>query len=95
MSRELPDALQELFETHFGKQSYTVSHLQEHASPRKRYRIHTADGSSYIAVDHQNPAENKSFHGFNSVFRSLGLKVPEIYCHNLEQGVYILPVEEL
>ncbi len=94
MGYQLPhffmDALQQLFEKHFGAAPETVAPLGGAlgASERKLFRLRRGEQSA-IGVLYNSREENRAFLEFSRHFRRHGLPVPEIYAENLKRGAYL------
>ncbi len=84
------DALQQLFEKHFGAAPETVAPLGGAlgASERKLFRLRRGEQSA-IGVSYNSREENRAFMEFSRHFRRHGLPVPEIYAENLKRGAYL------
>lgn len=87
-SSDINPQLIKLWRDYFSKEPESFVALQQHASPRKRFRM-TLEGQSYIGVVYANAAENRAFLHFAKCFLELGLHVPQVLTSNLEHGVYI------
>ncbi len=84
--------LKKLFRETFNASCLSVSKLPLSGSNREYFRL-SGKHTSAIGVYNPVPRENDAFVHFTSVFRSLGLKVPEVYAYKPESHIYI--VEDL
>ncbi|MDZ7263241.1 MAG: phosphotransferase [candidate division KSB1 bacterium] len=82
------ERLKKLYLQHFGRPVDTIIALRSDGSERKIYRLLAGDHTviGIIGVDHQ---ENAAFLEFSRHFYKFGLRVPEIYIDNLDEGVYL------
>ncbi|MBN1997285.1 phosphotransferase, partial [candidate division KSB1 bacterium] len=81
--------LADLFTKHFGVKPDGIAPLAGDGSDRKLFRL-SADKNTAIGVLGHNPAENRAFVYFSRFFKSHHLPVPDIYCSDLNRGVYLL-----
>jgi aminoglycoside/choline kinase family phosphotransferase len=84
----MENRLKELFTIHFGEPVQKLTPLKGDGSHRKIYRLSSAHRSA-IGISSSDTRENRAFLGFSKHFREIGLPVPEIYCEDLEQGIYL------
>ena len=84
------DLLIELFRKRFGYAPKVVEKMRADlgASGRKLYRL-KGDGVSSIGVIYGVREENAAFLEFSRHFFACGLRVPEIYGQDLQQGAYL------
>ena len=64
-----------------------ITLLPESGSSRKYYRI-KGKSKTVIAVFSEDKKENSAFISFSKHFHNHGLKVPQIYEHDLENNIY-------
>lgn len=83
-STVLGDLTRQLFGVYFESLSSVVSH----ASPRRRYRIHTKE-RSVIGVINEFRDENDAFVYLAQTFRAENLPVPEVYIYNSQRGAWL------
>ncbi|HUK24328.1 MAG TPA: RNase adapter RapZ [Terriglobales bacterium] len=84
------DALQQLFEKHFGAPAERVQPLQGQLGGSGRRIIRLAcGGHSAMGILHDVREENVAFLEFSRHFRRHGLPVPQIYAEDLAQGAYL------
>jgi aminoglycoside/choline kinase family phosphotransferase len=81
-------AIENLFQQHFGRQYQELTKLPQSGSDRIYFRIEDY-GTSYIATFGLNIKENKTFVNFSRHFKSQSLPVPEIFAVNEEYTAYI------
>src|ERR1700741_5143213 len=65
-----------------------IEKLPQSGSDRTYFRIYFKD-ETFIATYGLNVKENNTFINFSKHFKSKGLPVPEIFCVNDEQTIYI------
>ncbi|MDZ7334730.1 MAG: phosphotransferase [candidate division KSB1 bacterium] len=80
--------LEALYQKRFNRNPDTIVALRSDGSERKIYRVIAGDHSviGIIGVDHQEAA---AFLEFSRHFKKYGLRVPEIYIEDLDQGAYL------
>ncbi len=84
------DAIERLFEQHYRTPAEEVRPLQGQLGGSGRAIIRlTGGGVSAIGILSPIREENIAFVEFSRHFRRHGLPVPEIYCEDLSQGVYL------
>ncbi len=84
------DALNKLFEKHFGSPAERIQPLQGELGGSGRRIIRLSRGNqSAIGILYGVCEENAAFLAFSRHFRRHGLPVPEIYGEDLEHGAYI------
>ena len=84
------EALQQLFERHFGFAAEETKPLQGQLGGSGRAIVRLAGrGASAIGILSQVREENIAFLEFSRHFRQHGLPVPEIYAEDLSRGAYI------
>lgn len=81
-------AIENLFQQHFGRQYKELTKLPQSGSDRIYFRIQDYD-NSYIATFGLNVKENKTFVNFSRHFKNQNLPVPEIFAVNEEYTAYI------
>ena len=84
----MEDALKALFLKQFGRPVESASSLKGDGSSRRLYRLKGA-GRSVIGAVNSDRHENEAFLAFSRHFLACGLPVPEIYCADLDQGIYL------
>lgn len=82
------DRIKELFSTFSTSEIAAIDKLPQAGSERHYYRIHTAD-KNYIATWGANLKENETFIYFSRHFKERDLSVPQIFCINAEEDLYI------
>ena len=82
-------AIIDLFQDHFGFLPSRVDALTPSGSARLYYRLTHPSGKTFIGTLSTQREENEAFIGFSSQLRRAGVNVPEVYCANLSNGVYI------
>ena len=80
--------LGELFRNWAGETAQEIEPLPAHGSDRRYYRI-TGKEKSAIGVFNPDFKENVAFLSFSKHFKSIGLKVPEIYLQELDKNIYL------
>jgi len=88
MTTSLEKKLAQLYKTWSGAAPEKITALPGHGSDRKYFRIH-GQGQTVIGVANADRRENIAFLTFSRHFHKLGLPVPEIYCDDLDQGLYL------
>jgi aminoglycoside/choline kinase family phosphotransferase len=83
------EVLARLFEEHFGAPPVSVLPLEGDGSARKMFRLVGPGYETAIGVVGPDHAENRAFLSFSRAFRSLGLRVPEIYIADESAGMYL------
>ncbi len=80
--------LEALYQKRFNRKPDAIVALRSDGSERKIYRVIAGEHSviGIIGVDHQEAA---AFLEFSRHFKKYGLRVPEIYIEDLEQGAYL------
>ncbi len=80
--------LEKLYQSSFGRKPETVVVLRSDGSDRKIYRVTAGNHSviGIVGVDHQ---ETAAFLEFSRHFKKCGLRVPEIYIEDLNEGAYL------
>ncbi|MCX6150835.1 MAG: phosphotransferase [Ignavibacteriales bacterium] len=78
-----------LFEKWSGEKSLNITALPLSGSAREYYRI-TGRNKTAIGVFNSDKKENIAFLTFSKHFFSKGLRVPEIYCEDLKNNVYLI-----
>ncbi len=82
------DKIKELFSTFSKLEITAIDKLPQAGSERHYYRIHTAN-KNYIATWGANLKENETFIYFSRHFKQKDLSVPQIFCINAENDMYI------
>jgi aminoglycoside/choline kinase family phosphotransferase len=84
------EALQQLFERHYGFPAEETKPLQGQLGGSGRVIVRlTSRGTSAIGILSQVREENVAFLEFSRHFRRHGLPVPEIYAEDLSRGAYL------
>ncbi len=84
----MSESLRELYESHFKTPVSKIDPLPAHGSSREYFRLE-GDGGRVIGALNADQAENRAFIEFSRHFRDQGLKVPDIYAVDEEQGCYL------
>jgi aminoglycoside/choline kinase family phosphotransferase len=89
LKRTKLELLNQIFESWSGSKALSINKLPASGSNREYYRI---IGNNKIAIGAINEdfAENNAFLEFTKHFLSLGLSVPQIYCIDLDNHIYLL-----
>ena len=82
------ERLAKIFRYKYGKNPDAIVPLRCDGSDRKIYRLFSED-RTVIGIIGNDFDENTAFIEFTSHFRKYGLRVPEIYITDLENGVYL------
>jgi N-acetylmuramate 1-kinase len=91
MSDERFDALSAWVAQTLGDGRCTLRPASSDASFRRYFRVRTADGASFIAMDAPPDQEDcRPFVRIAGAFRRVGLNVPEIIAQRLEQGFLLM-----
>jgi aminoglycoside/choline kinase family phosphotransferase len=83
------EAVNTLFHSYCGHKPDSIEPLPASGSYRQYYRLKFGD-KSFLAAYNADRKENIAFISFTKTFLSSGLKVPEIYCEDIENNVYLL-----
>lgn len=81
------DKISILYKRHFSQVPDDIQPLKGDGSDRHYYRLFGQP--TVIGVAGSNTAENRAFIYFSQHFKEHELPVPVIYCHDLDQGVYL------
>ncbi len=92
MKLEKQQLLMEMFTQWAGEKVESLSLLPPSGSYREYIRI-CGGGKCALGVSNADVKENKAFLGFSEHFHAQGLKVPQVYVQNLDEGIYL--VEDL
>ncbi len=92
MKLENQQLLMEMFTQWAGEKVESLSLLPPSGSYREYIRI-CGGGKCALGVSNADVKENKAFLGFSEHFHAQGLKVPQVYAQNMDEGVYL--VEDL
>lgn len=87
-AEQIINALETLFEDHFGKKPKHVEILPVSGSDRRYYRL-SYDDLSAIGTHNKNVAENNSYFYFTELFRKHEINVPEVYCIGKDRSTYL------
>ena len=79
----------ELFEKWSGKKAENVQPIAASGSPRKYFRL-TSANKSLLGAYNPDFKENAAFLSFAKHFHSIGLPVPEILAEDTDKGIYLL-----
>lgn len=82
------EAIQTLYKNWKGKQAEAIEKIPQSGSDRVYFKL-TDGANNYIATYSLNIKENQTFIYFSEHFKTLGMAVPEVFCVNDEQSVYI------
>ena len=82
------ERLSKIFQQTYGQAPDSINVMRSDGSDRKIYRIFSA-GKTVIGIIGDDPDENLAFVEFSKIFKKFGLRVPEIYAENLDEGVYL------
>jgi aminoglycoside/choline kinase family phosphotransferase len=85
----MEQALEQLFQNHFGRSVDSVVSLKSDGSGRKYWRM-SGGGRTAVGVHGPDVDENRAFLVFSRHFRAAGLAVPEVYAEDPAQGIYLL-----
>lgn len=88
-SPDLPEILQltRARFPHLPAVGVTIEPLEKGGSDRKFYRLRAPDGTSLIFVQYgQQKEENRYYVEIGTFLRAFGVRVPEMFHHELEQG---------
>lgn len=81
-------AISRLFATYKKVDADRIEMLPQSGSDRVYFRIYAAH-ETYIATYNLNVRENNTFIGFSNHFISAGLPMPQIFCVNEDETIYI------
>jgi len=82
------EKLANLYLKKFGKSPDSIAPLKSDGSDRKVYRI-ISGSQTVVGIIGNDPDENFAFVEFSKSFKNSGLRVPEIYITDLNNGVYL------
>ena len=85
----ITDGIEQLFKTLKKDAPNRIEKLPQSGSDRVYFRIYTNDVQTYIATYNRNVKENITFIYFSNHFKNKGLPVPQVFCVNDEQTIYI------
>lgn len=88
-SPDLPEILQLTRERfpHLPTEGVTIEPLEKGGSDRKFYRLRAPDGTSLIFVQYgRQKEENRYYVEIGTFLRTLPVRVPEMFRHDLEEG---------
>ena len=88
MSNSIEYSLAQLFEQWAGEKASLILPLAPSGSDRIYYRLQGKTKTA-IGAFNEDRKENEAFIGFTHHFRSKQLNVPEIYCTDLDQHIYL------
>jgi aminoglycoside/choline kinase family phosphotransferase len=80
--------IKKMFEDWAGETAQSMVQLVQAGSDRRYFRL-SSDTKTAIAAQNADLKENIAFLKFTEHFNSLGLNVPQVYAHRLEQGLYL------
>lgn len=80
--------IKRMFEDWAGETAQSMIQLAQAGSDRRYFRL-SGNTKTAIATQNADLKENIAFLKFTQHFNSLGLNVPQIYAHSLEQGLYL------
>jgi aminoglycoside/choline kinase family phosphotransferase len=80
--------IKNLFQNWSGETAENIKALPASGSDRKYYRV-SGKTKTAIAAFNPNEVENRAFVNFTNHFHAKGIRVPEIYAEDLENGVYL------
>lgn len=80
--------LEKLFEHKYGKRPDSIVPLRCDGSDRKIYRVFSGE-QTVVGIIGNDSDENTAFVKFTNHFLKDGLRVPEIYIDELENGIYL------
>jgi aminoglycoside/choline kinase family phosphotransferase len=78
-----------LFKIKFGEFPEKITHLKEHSSDRRIFRLISRNHQA-IGIANENIKENKAFINFTYSFFKKGFRVPEIYSKSKDNKYYLL-----
>ncbi len=78
----------ELFEKHWQHRPTSIEKIPQSGSNRQYFRVASPAGS-FIATYNDHQAENRAFIQFTQHFKQSQLPVPEVYCVNETNTIYI------
>ncbi len=83
------DSIKEAYRNYFGKEPEIIQPLPPSGSNRSYMRI-GVEGNTVIAAHNPDRAENEAFLYITEKLTNEGVKIPEIYMHNLDQNIYLI-----
>ena len=89
MKLEKQQLLMEMFTQWSGEKVESLSLLPPSGSYREYVRICGGDKCA-LGVFNEDEKENKAFIGFTAHFYAQGLKVPQVFSQNLDEGIYLI-----
>jgi len=84
----MEELLTQLYQRTFSAAPSSVVSLKGDGSDRRLFRL-TGGGRSVIGAINSDRRENEAFLKFSRHFRNCGVRVPEIYSEDIENGIYI------
>ena len=85
----ITDGIEQLYKTLKKDAPNRIEKLPQSGSDRVYFRIYTNGTQTYIATYNLNVKENNTFIYFSNHFKNIGLPVPQVFCVNDEQTIYI------
>lgn len=82
-------AIEQLFSSFNPTAIDRIDKIPQSGGDRAYYRIHDADGNSFIATHGHHIKENKTFLYFTRHFKNAGAPVPNIFAVNADEDIYI------
>ncbi len=79
-----------LFEERYGQRPEAILEIAADGSTRQYFRLVADDGRTAVGAIGPDHEENRAFLSFARAFRSIELRVPEVYAEDREAGVWLL-----
>ena len=83
------NGIEQLYKTLKNQAPIRIEKLPQSGSDRIYFRIYTNTAQTFIATYNRNVKENNTFIYFSNHFKNKGLPVPQVFCVNDEQTIYI------
>jgi UPF0042 nucleotide-binding protein len=87
--QELVNSVTQLYKSWCDSEPASVDVLPQSGSDRRYFRLHGADGKTFIGTHGLNVPENEAFIYFSGQFHKKGLNVPEIIAVSYDKTVYL------